>query len=146
MKELIYELNKDHEQIEVFLDKMEALIHETNFSKNLHELSALAEEFEKLSLLHHAREEKILYPWMLKQNKSSDKELIERIIEDHRALEKKVGVIRSEMAAAAADQNYVYGNLGYALTILISKYKEHAERESSFIFLIAESLSDATAS
>lgn len=146
MKELIYELNKDHELIEAFLDKMEALIHETNFSKNLHELSVLAEDFEKLSVLHHAREEKVLYPWMMKQNKSSDKELIERIVDDHRALEKKVGDIRAQINEALSDKNYTYGNLGYALTLLISKYKEHAERESSFIFLIAESLSNATAS
>lgn len=146
MKELIYDLNKDHEQIEAFLDKMEALINDANFSKNLHELSVLAEEFEKLSVLHHAREEKILYPWMLKQNKSSDKELIERIIADHRSLEEKVGKVRAEISTASNDQNYSLGNLGYGLTTLISRYKEHAERESSFIFLIAESLSDATAS
>jgi hemerythrin-like domain-containing protein len=143
MKELIADLNKDHERIENYLDNMEPLLHVADFKKNLEPLYTLINDFGKLSVLHHAREEEILYPWMIDQNKNSDRDLISKIIEEHRLLEKKVEHIQKEISQALIDPGYPCGNLGYDLSVLIAHYREHAERESSFVFLIAEKLNKA---
>ncbi len=145
MKELIVELNRDHELIDRQLEDLEQLISETDFHRQLSSIQEQMQLFYDLSRLHHKREETVLYPWMLKQHSDSDKDLITKIIDDHRDLENRVLEIVNEIATVKESEDSSLGNLGYNISFLITKYREHASRESSFIFVIAESLSEASA-
>jgi len=144
MKELIVELNRDHELIDRQLEDLEQLISEMDFHRQLSSIQEQMELFYDLSRLHHKREETVLYPWMLNQDSHSDKNLISKIIDDHRELENLVQEIVKEIVKARESESSKLGTLGYEITLLIAKYREHAMRESSFIFLIAESLSEAS--
>jgi len=145
MKELIVELNRDHELIDRQLEDLEQLISAKDFHRQLSSIQEQMQLFYDLSRLHHNREETVLYPWMLKQHSDSDKDLISKIIDDHRDLENRVLEIVNEIATAKKSTDSHLGNLGYNISYLITKYREHAARESSFIFVIAESLSEASA-
>jgi len=145
MKELIVELNRDHELIDRQLEDLEQLISAKDFHRQLSSIQEQMQLFYDLSRLHHNREETVLYPWMLKQHSDSDKDLISKIIDDHRDLENRVLEIVNEIATAKQSNDSHLGNLGYNISYLITKYREHAVRESTFIFVIAESLSEASA-
>ena len=144
MKDVIERLNEEHKLIETKLNELETLISKNDFHQDLDSILEMIGFFEQYACIsHHQTEEKLLYHWMLAQNKNSDKELIERIVSEHRYLEGLVSKIKNETMADINDTKKPLGELGEDLSFLISKYREHAERESSFIFVIAESLSNA---
>lgn len=145
MKEVIERLNEEHKLIEQKLDELESLISKNDFHQELDQILERVGFFEQYACIsHHQTEEKLLYHWMLVQNKNADKELIERIVAEHRYLEELVSKIKNETMADINDSKIPLGELGEDLSFLISKYREHAERESSFIFVIADTLSNVS--
>lgn len=141
MKQIISNLNDDHSLIENFMRRMDIAIAETNFVENLLSMEDEIVIFLKNALIeHHHKEEKFLYHWMVEQNKNSDKDLINRMIDDHKMFEEKAEWIISELALAKdkAYKNHV--NFCYEISVFLRRYKEHLTRENNFIFLIAEGL------
>lgn len=141
MKEVIDILIEDHKIITQKIDDLYSLLHlgpDESFEKILKILSFF-NEFTFTG--HHQREGQILYAWMVKQNKNSDTLLMDRINAEHTALEKLGSGI------AQSVENYLSKKAGASavsaladLSYLITKYREHIEREETFIFMIAESL------
>lgn len=141
MKKLIDELNDEHVYIDNFMCKLELAVAGTHFLNNLLEMEGEFISFANKHLLdHHAKEEKFLYHWMVEQNKNSDKELIRKMIDDHKNFEESAKWIISEMAHAKKGEYQNHANLGFKISEFLKNYQEHLNRESHFIFLIAEGL------
>jgi hemerythrin-like domain-containing protein len=141
MKKLISELNSDHELIENKLEVLAQILSEPEFKNNLSKIKEALIFFETFTFKeHHRREEDILYKWMLEQNKDSDRELINKIISEHRFLEEIANNLKKEVEFAIKNNDNKLGKIGADLSYFVTAYTEHAERESSFIFVIAETL------
>lgn len=143
MKALISELNKEHEIIAQVMSSLEGYLHRNNFSESMRELQAsLGGLTRDLLVAHHEKEEKYLYDWMVKQNKESDKELIQKLVDDHKYFEESLQQIKSDIDKfIISPESVSLAGIGSDLNFLVIKYKEHLERETYFIFYIAESLS-----
>ena len=143
MKDLIRELNNDHEIISQVMSSLEGHLHKNNFSESLRELqSSLNVLSETMLANHHEKEEKYLYDWMIKQNKNSDKELIRKLVDDHKCFEVSLQKIKADIEKYLNNSESVsIGGIGSDLNLLVVQYKEHLDRESNFIFYIAETLS-----
>lgn len=142
MKELIALLDKDHEMVSSELEKLDNLVSSKNLVEKLKEILTVVFFFEKFVVSeHHKREEEVLYKWMLGQNKHADKELIQKIVDEHKALEKIVTDVREKIEIAIKTNETHVAGIGAELSLLVSKYREHIERESGFIFIIASALS-----
>lgn len=141
MKKLIDELNDEHVFIDNFMRKLESAVAGTHFIKNL---LAMEDEFVSFAnqhlLDHHAKEEKFLYHWMVEQNKNSDKDLVRKMIDDHKMFEESAKWIILEMSRAKTSDYQNLANLGFKISEFLKNYQEHLTRESNFIFLIAEGL------
>jgi hemerythrin-like domain-containing protein len=142
MQQLINELNNDHELITEKINEMSMFLSLKNFEEILPKLLKSILFFENFTFTeHHRREENVLYKWMVDQNKTSDKELISKIIDDHKSLEKLVKDLRLNIESNLNGNKQVSTvSIGADLSFLITKYREHIERETSFIFVIAESM------
>lgn len=142
MQKLIKELDSDHELILKKMDEMSAFLEEKDFSKTFPRLLEVLKFFEKFTFSeHHTREENILYKWMKDQNKNSDKDLINKIVDDHKFLEKLLIEIRTHVESILNKKEAVSENVIAAeLTFFLTMYREHVERESSFIFVVANAL------
>ncbi len=141
MKKLISELNSDHERIESKLEILAQILSEPDFKNSLSKIQETLSFFETFTFKeHHRREEDVLYKWMLEQNKDSDRELINKIISEHRFLEEIANNLKKEVELALKNKESKLGKIGADLSYFVTAYTEHAERESSFIFVIAETL------
>lgn len=142
MQNLIKELDSDHELILKKMDEMSAFLEEKDFHKTFPRLLEVLIFFEKFTFSeHHTREENILFKWMKDQNKNSDKELINKIVDDHKFLEKMLIQVRNNVEAFLNKKDVVSVNVIAAeLTFFLTMYREHVERESSFIFAVASAL------
>ncbi|MCK6594439.1 MAG: hemerythrin domain-containing protein [Bacteriovoracaceae bacterium] len=141
MKNLIIDLNTEHQNILMFLTKLDQSIKGSNFISKLLAMEEEIKSFTKIHLMdHHQKEERFLYLWMIEQNKNSDKELINKMIDDHKYFEQKANWILNELVQAK-EVNYNNSvNLGFEVSDFLKRYNEHLVRESNFIFLIAEAL------
>lgn len=141
MKSLIDDLNKEHLMIDEFMRRLESAVAGTNFLPKLIEMGKKFEHFSSEHLAnHHLKEEKFLYHWMVEQNKNSDKELIRKMIEDHKVFEQKALWIIRELELATKLDYKNAATLGYEVSSFLSNYREHLIRETSFVFQIAEGL------
>lgn len=141
MKEVIKLLADDHESITGKIDEMYSLLNvdpKDSFSK-IYEILSFFNDFT--FKLHHAREEKVLYTWMLRQNEKSDAVLIQKIMDEHAFFEKSSHEIMNSI------DNHLKKLPGETpvsilsdLSLFITKYREHIEREETFIFQIADGL------
>ncbi len=141
MIKLIDELNEDHSKIERFMNKLEQAIAGASFMTKLLEVEGEFIEFANEHLInHHEKEEKFLYHWMVEQNKNSDKELIKKMIDDHKFFEQKAKWIIDEIKKSKALSGESSADFGFEVSEFVKKYKEHLTRETNFIFVIAEGL------
>lgn len=141
MNKLIEELNEDHHRIDQFMTKLESAIAGSSFIQKLLEMEGEFVEFANKHLVsHHEKEEKFLYHWMVEQNKNSDKDLIKKMIDDHKFFEEKAKWIIAELGKNKSSANYPLAQLGFEVSDFVKKYKEHLTRETNFIFVIAEGL------
>lgn len=142
MQKLIDELESDHEIILQKMDEMSCFLEEKNFDKTFPRLLDDLIFFEKFTFSeHHVREENVLFKWMKDQNKNSDKELINKIVADHKFLEKLLIEIRTNVEAILQKKEVVSVNVIAAeLTFFLTMYREHVERETTFIFAVASAL------
>lgn len=143
IRELIAKLNQDHEIVSAKIYQLNSLINlpaEESFPKIV-EMLNFFEDF--IFKIHHKREEELLYSWMVKQNKNSDTQLIQKIIDDHNAFSefaKKIVIdIENHFQNKPAP---TVGSIRYDLSLFIGNYVDHIEKEESFIYLIAESLAN----
>lgn len=141
MKEIIELLAGDHGVITAKIDEIETM--QNNDSKEsfkkIAEVLSFFDDFTFKS--HHQKEEKILYDWMMKQNAKSDTALIKKIVDDHESFEKNSKKIQGSIEKYLKDTPGVTPvSIHYDISLFISRYREHMEREESFIFQIAESL------
>lgn len=141
MKEIIEVLALDHGVITAKIDEIETL--QNNDSKeSFNKMAEILAFFDDFTFkTHHQKEEKILYEWMLKQNAKSDTALIQKIVDDHESFERNSKKIQGAIQKYLNDATGVTPvSIHYEVSLFISKYREHMEREESFIFQIAESL------
>lgn len=141
MKEVINLLAEDHEVITNKIDELYSLLNiepQDSFPK-IAEILSFFDDFTFKH--HHQREEKVLYTWMIGQNEKADSGLIQKIMDDHKDFENTSREIKVSIA------NYLNKNpsatpvsILYDLSLFITKYREHIEREESFIFEIANGL------
>lgn len=141
MKEVINLLAEDHEAITDKIDQLHSLLNgepQNTFPKIVEILSF----FDQFTFKHHhQREEKVLYNWMIGQNEKADTSLIQKIMDDHKTFE------NSSKEMKLSIEKYLNNIPGptpvsilYDLSLFITKYREHIEREESFIFAIADGL------
>lgn len=142
MRAVITELNTEHVKIEEMIHSLEFSIMGSNFLLLLKsKMPEIIEFSESILPAHHSKEENFLYKWMSDQNPNSDRALIHKMIEEHKYFEEKMKWISDELQRAHAMENYANtANLGYEMSLFVIKYKEHLQRETDFIFLIAEGL------
>lgn len=141
MKSLIDDLNNEHLMIDEFMRRLASAVAGTNFLPKLIEMGKEFEHFSSEHLAnHHLKEEKFLYHWMVEQNKNSDKELIRKMIEDHKIFEQKALWILQEIELAKKLDYKNTATLGYEVSSFLTSYQEHLIRESNFVFQIAEGL------
>ena len=143
INELIAMLNKDHEIVSAKIYQLNVLINlpaEEAFPKIV-ELLNFFDDF--IFKIHHKREENLLYSWMMKQNKNSDTQLIQKIIDDHDAFSVFAKKIILDIENHLQDKpSPTVGAIRYDLSLFIANYVDHIEKEESFIYLIAESLAN----
>lgn len=142
MQKLIDELDRDHELILKKMDEMSSFLAERDFEKTFPQLLNVLIFFESFTFSeHHIREENVLFKWMKEQNKNADKELIDKIIGDHKTLEKLLTKIKDNVEAILQNKKSVSVNtIAAELTFFLTVYREHVERETTFIFSIASAL------
>ena len=141
MKKVINVLIDDHSQISASLDELKVLLKEGSREslKKIYEIFSFFEEFT--SKEHHQREERVLYTWMLIQDKNSDSSLIRKIISEHEFFENKIKEIREAIRFIMnAGEEVTSISVFYEIELFIAKYEEHIEREETFIFEIADGL------
>jgi hemerythrin-like domain-containing protein len=141
MKEVIDILVEDHKIITQKIDELYSLLPlkpEESFTQIL-QIFSFFNEFTFKG--HHQREGQVLYTWMVKQNKNSDTMLMDRINNEHIMLEKLAQNIVQTITNCLSNKPEASAISALAeLSFMITKYREHIEREESFIFMIAESL------
>ncbi|WP_127716268.1 hemerythrin domain-containing protein [Halobacteriovorax sp. HLS] len=139
MKEIINQLKDDHIRVNASLDKMEQLI-DTPLETSRDELVSEFQFFKDFACkIHHKRESEVLYNWMKKQNPEADKEIIERINEEHKSLESEVNnFIEKITKMAKEEENTILCDIEQFIRV----YKQHIEKEEKFIFLIAQQLTE----
>ncbi len=142
IKDLLKELDNDHELIDKKINELDELCKKNAAEVLMKAAGVLAFFNEFVFNGHHQREEKVLYHWMLKQNQNSDNFLIQHVINEHRRLEKMADQINRDMDLFL---NKEQGPTPVAIladvSLFVSVYREHVERESGFIFKIAEVIS-----
>ena len=96
--------------------------------------------------VHHQREEELLYKWMVKQNKNSDSQLIEKIIGEHNTFLDEGRRITAEIQKFLQNKKDAptLGSIRYDLSHFLNLYVSHIEKEETFIYLIAEGLAAST--
>lgn len=146
ISELIAKLNEDHSIVSEKVHLLSTLINlhpEEGFPKIIEELKFF-ETF--IFSVHHKREEEVLYKWMVGQNKNSDSQLIQRIIDEHNTFSNDAKKIIKDMENYLAKNNSApIATIRYNLARFLSTYVEHMEKEESFIYLIAEGLAGVQA-
>ena len=143
MQKLIDELNVDHDLIIKKMDEIYSLLSVKNFEETFPNLLEIILFFETFAFKeHHIREHKVLFQWMMDQNKNSDKSLINKIINDHKILEALMVNLRNGVEAFLNKTSSVpTSTIGSDLSYFVVKYREHLDQESKFIFAIASALS-----
>ncbi len=141
MNKIIEELNEDHLKIDQFMTKLESTIAGSDYINHLLEIETELISFAENHLIaHHKKEEDFLYKWMIEQNKNSDKELIRKMVNDHELFEAKAKWIIVEIAKHKSGIKISLAELGLEISDFVNKYKEHLNRETDFIFFIADGL------
>lgn len=141
MNKIIEELNEDHLKIDQFMTKLESTIVGSDYIDHLLEIEAEFMSFAESHLIaHHKKEEDFLYKWMIEQNKNSDKDLIRKMVNDHELFEVKARWIITEMQKHKSGNKISFAELGLEISDFVNKYKEHLNRETDFIFFIADGL------
>lgn len=141
MKEVIDLLADDHEVITLKIDELYSLLY-VEPQDGLPRIAEILSFFDDFTFKHHhQREERVLYNWMLGQNEKADSGLIQKIMDDHKDFENSSREIKHSI------ENYLNKtpsatpvSILYDLSLFITKYREHIEREESFIFEIANGL------
>lgn len=141
MQDTINVLLKEHKKIIAELNSVEQDITDAS-------VSILPPTIEKLKHLitftshdHHKLENDVLLAWMLEQNPTADKSIIDRIRNEHYELEglqKKILTHIDEMAKNKAKISFK--SLTFDIKDFIDLYREHIDREEKFIFQIAKGL------
>lgn len=90
---------------------------------------------------HHKKEDEILFSWMLAQDRNADRSVIERFRKEHEELETlHKGIIKNlEMLLEDPTQS-LQTTVEIDAINFIDSYREHIQKEESFIFVIADGI------
>lgn len=134
---ILVELELEHKIIKQKISNLSTLISERDFSRNTEKIANEIEQFIKIILIHHQKEEETVYKELMIQNQGADIELIEKITSDHRFLEDLCKSILKQLIRVLHNLEPMRcGAIGADISFMINKYNEHYQKEEEFIFQI----------
>lgn len=137
MKNLVEVLLDDHQMIASRIEQLENL----DFLRDLKNTGGVLDwlkhfdSLKNLIVLHHEKEDQVLYRWMIDQNKNADKNLIDVIVKEH----KDINALLDRIDDCRL-HNIQFLELRSLLVQLLDSYKLHMIKEEKFIYVIAQAL------
>ena len=134
----IVQLKEDHIKVNASLDALEKALDFIDLEMILKELKIHLEFFRDFTCkVHHKRESEVLFKWLLEENPSFDRQVIDRITAEHDELEIQVEKFLTRVYNFSLDDK---SSLLCEIEDFIRGYKQHVEREEKCVFLVAEEM------